>query len=126
MSSYCDILPEFYTWTEPVARKSHVCCECDAPILHHEKYFHARGKWEDEVRSYRQHLACCEACMVIRDDFNGGECINFGSLKEDFDEMRNDNWYPERDRYKPAWKRLRSLMAKILWRERAARNQVNQ
>jgi len=111
----CD-LPEFYSHSEPVAAKEHRCCECAAPILKGEKHFFCTGKWFGEVQSYRQHLDCCEACMLIRDKFNGDECIGFGALKEEFEELRSDNWYPER--YHEPWKKLRSLMAKILWRER--------
>ena len=114
----CDLLPDFYNWSEPVARKSHRCCECRAPILKGEKHFQGTGKWDGKITTYRQHLVCCEAAMLIRDGFNGGDCIGFGDVKEAFNEMRCDNWYPERDRYKPAWKRLRHLMAVILWRER--------
>lgn len=119
MTGHCD-LPTFYDYTEPVAKKLHRCCECSAPILKGEKHFHGRGKWECGVESFRQHLACMEACMIIRDDF-GGECIGFGSLKEEFNELVCDNWYPQRDRYKGAWKRLRHLMAVILVRERKSK-----
>lgn len=55
--------------------------------------------------------------MLIRDEF-GGECIGFGSLKEEFSELKCDNWYPRRDRWKEPWKKLRHLMAVILVRER--------
>lgn len=119
MSSFCEI-PDFYEWAEPVARKQHRCCECEAPIMPGEKHFRCAGKWDGEVSSYRQHLVCMEACMWVRDHF-GGECIPFGGLKEEFDEIRCDAWYPERDRYKPAWRTLRHLMATILVRERPHR-----
>jgi hypothetical protein len=112
----CDV-PVFYRHSEPVAAKEHKCCECRAPILKGEKHFMCVGKWEGPPERFRQHLLCMEACMLIRDNF-GGDCIAFGGLKEEFHEIRTDGWYPERDRYKPAWKRLRSLMAKILWKER--------
>ena len=121
MTDHCD-LPTFYSYSEPVARRQHVCCECDAPILVGEKHFRGTGKWgDDKPRTYRQHTSCMEACMLLRDDFNGGDCIGFGSLKEEFDEMRCDNWHPKSDRFKPQWIKLRHLMAAILWRERKAR-----
>jgi hypothetical protein len=115
MSSYCTV-PEFYTWSEPVARKQHVCVECSAPIMPGEKHFAYRGKW-DGLETGRQHLLCCEACMVIRDELNGGECICFGGLKEQFREFLEQC----DDKRKEPWKRLRSLMARILWRERQAK-----
>jgi hypothetical protein len=117
----CEDQPDFYKHREPVARREHRCCECSAPILVGERHFYASGMWHGKVDSFRQHLICMEACMLIRDEFAGGDCIGFGSLKEEFNEMREDNWHAERDRFKLAWRRLRGLMAKILWRERAAK-----
>lgn len=117
MSSYCTI-PEFYSYTEPVARKRHACCECSAPILPGEKYFRAAGSWEGEFGTHCQHLLCMEAAMFIRDHFNDGECIGFGTLQESFSEMRGGR---AQDRTRaandPKLRRLRSLMARILWRE---------
>jgi hypothetical protein len=113
-------LPKFYDYSEPIARKNHVCCECDAPILKGEKHFHGRGKWSYGVESYRQHLACMEACILIRDEFNDFECIGFGTLKEEFEELRGDRTYFQ-DRKPEPWKRLRSFMAQILIRERKHR-----
>ncbi len=117
MSSFCSV-PEFYVCEERTARKKHVCCECSAPILVGENHVYARGSWEGDFAAHRQHLLCCEACELIRDAF-GGECIGFGCLKEEFGEMRHIE-----DRIiGPAtnWKRLRCLMARILWRERQDR-----
>ena len=116
----CD-LPEWYEYTEPVAMKNHACCECSAPILKGEKHFHGRGKWPFGVASYRQHVACMEACMCIRDDFSDGECIGFGSLFEDFDEMK---WQYDRvkDRHNAPWVKLRRLIATIKLRERRVAN----
>lgn len=119
MSAYCED-PVFYSYSEPVARKQYKCCECRAPILEGEKHFCCTGKWDGSIDTYRQHFTCMEACMLIRDEFDG-ECIPFGSLQEEFQEIRGDGWYPKRERWKPAWKRLRSLMAQILWRERPYR-----
>lgn len=108
----CDF-PVFFVHKEPVARKEHQCCECSAPILKGEKHFHLRGKWDWGIESYRQHLACMEACMTIRDDVEG-ECIAFGSLMD---------WYNEfkRDLNREKHKKLRHLMAVILMRERRCR-----
>ena len=112
----CD-LPEFYDYTEPVARKKHQCCECNAPIAKGEKHFCGVGKWNGGLATYRQHLLCMEACMLLRDEFNGGECIGFGTLKEEFHEMTNDQ-YDRKNKHNEPWKRLRNLMAQILRRER--------
>ena len=109
-------LPRFYDWSEPVAKKKHRCCECNAPIVKGEKHFRATGKWQWGVETHRQHLVCLEACMLIRDELNGGECIGFGCLKEEFGEIRQ-----EIDRDKEPMKKLRQLMAVILVRERKFR-----
>lgn len=118
----CD-LPEFYDWNEPVAGKRHRCCECAAPILKGEKHFHAWGKWDGRMESYRQHMACCQACMLIRDKFSDGECIPFGWLMEYFREFTGGQYsrQSEHDKNNPAWRSLRELMAKILWRQRSYR-----
>lgn len=117
----CDLAPDFYTWTEPVARKQHRCVECRAPILKGEKHFRYAGKWEGDLSTGRQHLECMEACMLLRDKFGGGDsCVAFGDLKPDFREV-DEYFERENDGKKPAWIRLRHLMAVILWRERAAK-----
>ena len=68
--------------------------------------------------TFRQHLVCMEACMLIRDKFNEGDCIGFGELKEYFDEMKH-GWFKGSD--SEEWQRLRHLMAVILVRERKQR-----
>lgn len=108
----CDVVADFYKWSEPIARKEHRCCECNAPILKGEKHFYARGKWEDELSTFRQHLLCCQACMFVRDKLNDYECIPFCMLKD---------WYAEyaRDFRKNAtFKELVRMMVKIRRRER--------
>lgn len=112
-------LPIFYDHAEPVARKRHRCEECSAPILKGEKHFKGCGKWDFGAATYRQHLLCMEACMMIRDRFNDGECVGFGCLKEEFSEL--PTWHKERSRRDHVLLKLRSLMAKILWRERTAK-----
>lgn len=111
----CDLAPDFYHWSEPIARKPHRCCECRAPIEKGEKHFHARGKLDGEISVYRQHLLCMEACMTIRDEFQGGECIPFGALMDWMHEYKFDL---REDRHKEPVKKLRGLMARIRWRER--------
>ncbi len=109
---HCDTeSPKFYSHSEPVARKRHRCDECNAPIEIGERHFRYVGKW-DEIMQGRQHLLCMEACMLIRDEFQGGECIPFGGLKDIFFEMRLD-WMAS-----PNWKKLRRMMTRIKWRER--------
>ncbi len=110
--SECD-LPQFYNWSEPVARKQHKCCECSAPIAKGEKHFVATGKWDFGISTFRQHLLCMEACMFIRDKFNGSECICFGGLEEWVSESR---W--QQDKTHPLWRKLRGMLACIKWRER--------
>jgi hypothetical protein len=118
MTGECTI-PAFYDWSEPIARKQHDCCECDAPILAGERHFCCRGKWDGKISTFRQHLLCCEMCEFVRDTwFDGEECIAFGGLKEYWREQRT--WYDRKgsDRTSPTWIKLRHLIAQILWRER--------
>jgi hypothetical protein len=117
MSDYCE-LAEFYECRELVARKDHTCCECHSPIATGEKHLYAVGKWAGDFDYFRQHLICGEACMLIRDKFNGGDCIPFGALFDEFHEFRGD--YAE-EQHREAWQMLRNLMAKIKWRKRQER-----
>jgi hypothetical protein len=116
---YCDVMPVFYDATERVARKQYKCCECSAPILMGEKHLVCCGKWENKISTYRQHLNCAAACMMIRDEFNDGECVGFGELKE---------WWAEScrfDRHHEEWKKFRGILSRILRRERACRMRGN-
>jgi len=110
-------LPVFYRHSEPVARKQHKCCECSAPILNGERYFAAWCVWGGEAHTYRQHLACMEACMLIRDRFADGYCIGFGDLMETY-RSGIKRQYSRHDKTQKGWQRLRHLLAVILWRER--------
>lgn len=110
-------LPEFYTWSEPVARKEHWCIECAAPILVGERYFRYSGKWYGQLESGQQHLLCMEACILIRDEIEG-DCVPFGELMEWFEEYRDDL-----GKKSDIAKRLRSLIAQIKQRERQGRPQ---
>jgi hypothetical protein len=117
---FCDLddAPEFYDLTEPVARKEHRCCECDAPILKGEKHVVATGKWHGEISTFRQHLLCADACRFIRDKLQDGECICFGGLREWHVESR---WDYDRTRPHESWRQIRGMLAGIKRRERAAR-----
>ncbi len=120
MSAYCDAFPDFYACDDVVARKEHACCECDAKILVGEKHYKATGKWEGVVSTYRQHTTCGDACMLIRDEFEGGECISFGGLFEWYGEFKEDTrvWATEDGGKRDAAKQFRSMIATIRKRER--------
>lgn len=127
--SECEIAEFFYMET-PTARKSHKCCECGVKINPREEYIRCTGKWSFGLESYKQHLACKQACVLIRDEFNDGECIGFGELFECYHEHavpwygRHENdkfWTSERirrEKQSPAIKELRRLMAIIFNRQR--------
>jgi hypothetical protein len=115
----CDVTTEFFQWSEPRARKEYDCCECGAPIEKGERHFQATGKWEGDFFSVRQHLLCCQTCMVIRDDIQHGNCIPFGSLMDYCQEFRLDIREQARSGQAGA-KKLRSLLYRIKRRERAA------
>lgn len=112
--SSCEIA-KVYQCSEVVARKRHACCECSAPIIAGELHLKVFGIWSFGKQSFRQHLACMEACMLIRDELNDGECIGFGDLFEFIGEMGSDF---RTDRDKEPIKRLRHLVAAIRLRER--------
>lgn len=116
--SYCE-WPEFYNETFPKARKVYQCCECHAPISLGETHLHYRGKWNDKFSQGRQHMICRELCMLIRDDFNEGECIGFGDLFYYWPDL---NVHYPRNRSSETVMIARGLMAKIRWRERKFRS----
>lgn len=111
--SECSI-PDFYTHSEPVARKRYRCVECSAPILKGEQHFKCTGKWDGDLSTHRQHLLCMEACMLIRDEIEH-ECIGFGELRDWVGEYHFDL---KAYKTKPSVKKLRSLLARIRLRER--------
>lgn len=112
MYSDCEI-PEFYNSENHRAKVYHKCCECTAKIIPGEVYLRSTGKWAGDFNSYAQHVDCADACMMIRDGFQEGECIGFGCLKEWWHE---DNWTREKKLEHVA--EFRKLYAKILKRER--------
>ena len=114
--SECEV-PQFYSHAEVVARKVHKCCECVASIDIGEKHFFVTGKWDSSINRYRQHLLCEQACEFIRDNFDDYECIGYGGLWEWYNEAKywlNDPLHKK----KPNSQAFRSIMAKIIGRER--------
>ncbi len=111
--------PDFCECHERTARKQHRCCECSAPIMPGDKYISVAGKWEGDFSTYKHHWLCAEACEYIRDHFNDNDCIGFSTLKEWYGEWRMG--WQGRCRDDADVVAFRSLMAKILWRERRAR-----
>lgn len=101
------------------ARKPHKCCECGCTIQPGEAYGRSSGVWDFGAASYAQHLDCRNACILVRDYFNDGECLAFGGLMDWYGETRH--WIrpgsgdPERTR------ELRTLLAGIRSRQRSAR-----
>lgn len=107
-------LPQFYQATEVRAAYVHVCCECDAPIQGGEVHLLCKGKWDGKFNSYRQHLLCAEACMMVRDNFND-DCIGFGQLFE-WGGSEAYGWMQD-NKTDPKVKDLRKMIAKIRRRE---------
>ncbi len=112
--SECE-MPQYYAWTEPIARKEHKCCECDAPILKGEKHLCVNVCWEYRPERYRQHILCAEACMLVRDSgMNDDECLYFGGLSEFWSDSRSERW---QGRQLEARKNLWRMMLGIRRRE---------
>lgn len=119
--SECE-LPQYYNWTEPVARKRHECCECNAPILKGEKHLRVNGCWENVPGTFRQHLLCAEACELVRDEgLNDDECLYFGGL---FEFWNDSCGYFGRFEKVEARKKLWFYMLKIKRRERKVKEQA--
>lgn len=105
--SDCEIA-QYYLATYRIARKSHECVECSAPIDPGEKYLEVRACWDNRPDVYRQHLLCQQACEYVRDKgLNDDECIYYGGLKD---------WYKEWIRY--GWGNLDSMPEErsAMWR----------
>ena len=69
--------PEFHSIDNPMARKTHVCCECGESILPGQTYESASGKWDGDVMTYKT----CLVCARIRDDYCWGGYL-YGGLRE--------------------------------------------
>jgi hypothetical protein len=72
-----DELPKFFNTKKVRAIKTHKCCECGEAIKPGEKYERAKGKWDNEICTFKT----CETCARIREDYcpDGSE---FGGLRE--------------------------------------------
>ena len=67
-AEYCDCdysdaePPEFCNVDRVKARKQFKCDECSGPILAGESYQRIVGKWEGDLRTFRE----CSPCLEIR------------------------------------------------------------
>lgn len=76
----CEI-SRFSTKTTPVARKEHICCECDSIIAIGQRYENFRGLW-DKFETYKTCLFCAGVRDQAYSDFDllPNEGIVFGEL----------------------------------------------
>jgi hypothetical protein len=111
---HCDESAEVSNISEPVARKQHQCCECNAPILKGEKYLVCEMLFDGAWNRYRQHELCARTCEHIRDNIEN-ECICFGSLRDWYREYKRDLRKQKND---PSISKVRSMLAQIIKRER--------
>ena len=65
----CDGMAEFYSVTNPKARKDHKCCECRRVIPKGTQYERSSGKYDGDIYSE----ATCLDCADIRSVFACGE-----------------------------------------------------
>lgn len=123
--SYCEVPKFFNSKTGVRSKKVRRCCECLVPIPAGEPHYVGTGCWDDGVQTYRQHLACKEACTTIR-DIQDGECIAFGDLWQYWQDYAH--YHRGMGRVAdPQTKEFRSIMAKVVHREhrwRQARRKV--
>ena len=84
-----DDSPEFYTQTDPIARKHHECTECHRTINPKEQYRRVSGSWCMGIETYK---TCSECMEIVQAFFCGG--WNFGlilyDLKEHVNEMNGE------------------------------------
>lgn len=79
--------PEFYSQSQPSARKQHRCYECHRAIPVGEVHRLIAGKWEGVFSSMRIHEACWELRGFIEDVVCGGHgSISLGGLDEEISE----------------------------------------
>ena len=70
-----DYGPEFFSATEPKARKAHACGECGRQIQPGERYEYVCGKWDGDMLTYKT----CVDCLSIRNAFFC-EAYTFGDI----------------------------------------------
>ena len=113
---YCEV-PSFFSYSYPISRKEHRCCECLAPISKGEKYGKFTGMWCGEIQTYKQHIICEAACVYIRKNMNDDECIGFGDLFYYLSELK---WCTN---YKKKHIGFRKMVAEIKKRKRHFREE---
>jgi len=88
----CDMgeLPSFFQADYIKARKEHNCCECPFPIEKGERYFNARGKWDD-FAVFKRHTLCVTASEIDE------HCTSaFGNVRADMIDCELDRGHPAR------------------------------
>lgn len=61
-----------------VARKPHICCECDGEIIVGERHEHLKMLWDDNWTSYRTCAACLRGPLA----FSERNCAGSGRMVE--------------------------------------------
>lgn len=79
-----------YTETVRIARKPHICCECDRTISPGEQYHIARGNWEGEWLEFKWCRYCDEVKHEVLAHYRGitEKIYPFGELLEWAENMR--------------------------------------
>jgi hypothetical protein len=81
----CGERPAFHSSTKPIARVTHVCNECDAPINPGEQYERSVGCWDGEFTMFKT----CPVCLELRGAFFC-EGWFYGCLYEDLRQHLQD------------------------------------
>jgi hypothetical protein len=74
--------PSAFWQSTPMARKEHVCCECQSAISPGERYELSEGVWEGEFGRYKTCLICRNVRDAAQADLRFDEGIAFGCLWE--------------------------------------------
>lgn len=117
---YCDVdsYPEFFSDNSHVAKKQHKCSECRGPIYPGEKYRRRSGKWDGEVRSYTQCIACCDLEDYVKAHVPC-MCSTFTYLYED---VQDAVCYAEKDGVIPGFRFAILRKAALIKRRRNGYN----
>lgn len=85
----CELPSAFYeTWR--MARREHVCCECQLPIDIGSRYQYVSGIWDHMPSSYKTCARCVEARDWLSGRLTSGDnCVAFGRLVESLVEEAN-------------------------------------
>ncbi len=76
---------EFGHESDPVAKKNHICDQCQSEIQIGEKYIRFYGKWDGDIATYKAHLDCEQVAKKVWEmaDLDIDEGVNLRDVELD-------------------------------------------